>query len=115
MRLNPHATVLFSLRQFQLIKCSFFIHSTTLYIHPRLDPQIEPKFYNCALCLFLVLPWVFGLWCVIVAFFWSYSLAFGTPSKNLSFVRLKLHVIISRLTSLVSAGDLLPQSQIRKK
>ena len=57
----------FSLRQFWLIKCSVFIHSTTLYIHPRLDPQIEPKFYNCALCLFLVLPWAVGLWCVIVA------------------------------------------------
>ena len=34
----------FSLRQFRLIKCSFFIHSDTPYIHPRLDFRIEPKF-----------------------------------------------------------------------
>ena len=32
------------LRQFRLIKCSFFIHSTTPYVHPKLDSQIEPKF-----------------------------------------------------------------------
>ena len=38
--------VLFSLRQFWLIKCSFYIHSATLYIHPRLDSRIERKFYD---------------------------------------------------------------------
>ena len=32
----------FSLRQFQLTKWSFFIHSTTPYIHQRLDSQIGP-------------------------------------------------------------------------
>ena len=35
---------LFSLRQFKRIKCSFFIHSTKPYIHPRIDSRIEPKF-----------------------------------------------------------------------
>ena len=34
----------FSLRQFQLIGWSFFIHSTTPYIHLRLDSGIELKF-----------------------------------------------------------------------
>ena len=33
----------FSLRQFQLIKCRFFIHRTTPYIHLRLDSGIEKK------------------------------------------------------------------------
>ena len=58
-----------------------------------------------------------GCWSVVrdCGNFLSYSLAFGTPSKNLSFVLLTLDVIISRFTSLVSATDLLPQSQIRKK
>ena len=32
-----------SLRQFWLIKWSYFNHSTTPYIHPRLDSRIEPK------------------------------------------------------------------------
>ena len=39
----------FSLRQFLLMKCSFFMHSTRSCIHPRLDPQIEPNFSNCSL------------------------------------------------------------------
>ena len=34
----------FCLHQFQLIKWSFFIHSTTPYIHPRLVSLTEPKF-----------------------------------------------------------------------
>ena len=34
----------FSLRQFwPKKKCSFFMHSATLYIHPRLDSRIEPN------------------------------------------------------------------------
>ena len=37
----------FSLRQFPLIKWSFSIHSTTPYIHLRLDSRIEPKFSDC--------------------------------------------------------------------
>ena len=44
--LNPYATLPYSLRQVWLIKCSFFIHSTTPYIHPWLDSRIEPKFSN---------------------------------------------------------------------
>ena len=39
----------FFLRQFRLIKWSFYIHSTTPYIHPRLDSRIEPKFSDCHL------------------------------------------------------------------
>ena len=35
----------FSCRQIQLIKCSFFIHSTP-YMHPRLDSRIEPKYFD---------------------------------------------------------------------
>ena len=43
--LNPHATVpIFFLHQLRLLRCSFFIHSTTPYIHPRLDSRIEPTF-----------------------------------------------------------------------
>ena len=38
----------FSIRQFRLIKRSFFIHSTTPYIHPRIDSRIEPKLSDCA-------------------------------------------------------------------
>ena len=34
----------FSLRQLRLIKYSFFIHSTTSYIHPKLDSQIESNY-----------------------------------------------------------------------
>ena len=34
----------FSLGQFWLIKCSFFMHSTTPDIYLKLDSQIEPKF-----------------------------------------------------------------------
>ena len=37
---------IFSIRQFRLIKCSFFMHSTTPCIHPRLDSLIDPKFSN---------------------------------------------------------------------
>ena len=37
----------FALRQFRLIKCSFFIHSATPYIHPRFDSRIEPKLSDC--------------------------------------------------------------------
>ena len=37
----------FFLRQFRLIKWRFFIHSTTPYIHPRLDSRNEPKFSDC--------------------------------------------------------------------
>ena len=37
----------FSLRQFCLIKWSFFIHSTTPYIHPRFDSRIESRFSDC--------------------------------------------------------------------
>ena len=44
----------FSLRQFRLIKWSFFIHSTTPYIHPSLDSRIEPKFSDCHLGSFLI-------------------------------------------------------------
>ena len=36
----------FSLCHFWLIKCCFLIHSTTPYIHPRLDPRIELRFSN---------------------------------------------------------------------
>ena len=43
--------VYFSLRQFWLIKWSFFIQCTMPYIHLRLDSPIEPKFSYC-----LVLP-----------------------------------------------------------
>ena len=32
----------------RLIKCSFFIHSTTSYIHTRLGSRIEPKISNCS-------------------------------------------------------------------
>ena len=37
----------FSLRQFQLIKCSFYIHNTMPYIHPRLDTRV--RLFICAL------------------------------------------------------------------
>ena len=49
----------FSLRQFRLIKWSFFIHSTTPYIHPRLDSLIEPKFSDCHLGSFVIFQ---GFW-----------------------------------------------------
>ena len=32
----------------RLIKCSFFINSTTPYILPRFDSQIEPNFSDCS-------------------------------------------------------------------
>ena len=38
---------LFSLCPFRLIKCSFFMHSTTPYVHPRLDSRIGPRFSDC--------------------------------------------------------------------
>ena len=38
----------FSMRQFRLIKCSLFIHSTTTYINLRIDYQIEPRFSDWA-------------------------------------------------------------------
>ena len=34
----------FSIRQFWLIKCSFFIHRTTSYIHPRLIIELSRSF-----------------------------------------------------------------------
>ena len=48
----------FSLRQFRLIKWSFSIHSTTPYIHPRLDSGIEPKFsdWQNDLCVTVLVP-----------------------------------------------------------
>ena len=45
----------FSLRQFRLIKWSFFIHSTTPFIHRRLDSRIEPMFSDCRIIFKLVL------------------------------------------------------------
>ena len=49
MDLNPHATVLFSLRQFRLIKCRFFIYSSTPNIHSRLASLIRARFSDCTL------------------------------------------------------------------
>ena len=37
-------STIFSLRQFLLVKCSFFIHRTTPDIHPRLDSRIDRNF-----------------------------------------------------------------------
>ena len=47
MDLNGTGPICYSailLRQFRLIKLSYFIHSTTPYIHLRLDSQIQRKF-----------------------------------------------------------------------
>ena len=49
MDLNPHATVLFSLCQFRLIQCRFFIHCTTPNIHPGLASRIGPIYSDCTL------------------------------------------------------------------
>ena len=40
IELNPHAIEL----MFLLTKCSFFMHNTTPYMHPRLDSRIGPRF-----------------------------------------------------------------------
>ena len=37
----------FSIRQFRLAKCSFFIHNSTPYINPMLDSRIGPRFSDC--------------------------------------------------------------------
>ena len=47
---------LFSLRQYQLKKWSFFVHSTTRdapYVHPRLDSILElcRRFPNAIICV----------------------------------------------------------------
>ena len=44
----------FALRQFRLIKWSFFIHSATPYIHPSIDSRTEPKFSDCSRSLLLL-------------------------------------------------------------
>ena len=33
--------------QFRLAKCSFSMHNTIPYIHPRLDSRVLPRFSDC--------------------------------------------------------------------